>query len=158
MEPTVTTVTARVMRSHDYCQFELALTAEDPDGITMDGADDLRRCAATLVDEAVRQYDEMRAHARRQDELPRQKWEMEERLRIAKSKKREDLTLAEADLLRQAEDASFWARFDAEEFDYLRGGRDPRPWREKLKVRVEEGPDAVPLRPADGDPGIDDAA
>jgi hypothetical protein len=55
----------RVMRSHDYNQFEVCLPiAPCPEGLTAEqfiqGVDLARKDAARLVDKAVRQYDRMK--------------------------------------------------------------------------------------------------
>lgn len=49
----------RVMRSHDYNQFEVCLPLVDP-GPNYRSPDELRKVAARLVDKAVRQYDQMK--------------------------------------------------------------------------------------------------
>jgi len=46
------------MRSHDYCHFEICLSTDED--ITLRQANDLRKDAARLTDEAVRQYQEAR--------------------------------------------------------------------------------------------------
>jgi len=44
----------RVMRSHDYCHFEVSLSADDLEDLK--AVDDLRKAAARLADKAVAQY------------------------------------------------------------------------------------------------------
>lgn len=60
MEIQVNTVSVKVMRSHDYCHFEVSLSASldpqlRPDLIDLH-ADSLRKTAARLADKAVEQY------------------------------------------------------------------------------------------------------
>ncbi len=58
------TASVKVMRSHDYCHFEVCLTA---DGIaSIEGVDNLRKTAARLADKAVRQYQVAKASMQRQ--------------------------------------------------------------------------------------------
>ena len=52
--PTIETASVKVMRSHDYCHFEVALSssvANSPEAV-----DELRKTAARLADKAVEQY------------------------------------------------------------------------------------------------------
>jgi hypothetical protein len=53
-----TTASVKVMRSHDYCHFEVALgmAADGGEEITPEHVDDLRKEAARLADKAVAQY------------------------------------------------------------------------------------------------------
>jgi hypothetical protein len=54
------TAKVRVMRSYDYNHFEVELGTTD--ALTIDGVNELRKTAAVLVDEAVRQYREAKVH------------------------------------------------------------------------------------------------
>lgn len=57
--PNITTCSVRVMRSHDYCHFEVILTGTPAEGethVTLGDIDDLRKHAARLADKAVEQY------------------------------------------------------------------------------------------------------
>jgi hypothetical protein len=58
-----TTVSAKVMRSYNYCHFEMALTTEvchQDEAEMLRHSNDLRKDTAKLVDEAVRQYKQMK--------------------------------------------------------------------------------------------------
>lgn len=74
--------TVRILRSHDYCHFEVTLTKEiTPDGHPSDymlAVNELRKEAAVLVDEAVRQYKvaKKQEHAREPKE-----WQLDSLLR-----------------------------------------------------------------------------
>lgn len=46
----------KIMRSFDYCHFEVCLSLEPGDVITSDQVDNLRKDAMRLVDKAVEQY------------------------------------------------------------------------------------------------------
>jgi len=57
----ITNVSVTVMRSFDYCHFEVSLSAQVEgdtifNGHTIDHADTLRKSAARLADKAVEQY------------------------------------------------------------------------------------------------------
>lgn len=53
----------RVMRSHDYCHFDVALGSSE--ATTPEQVDDLRKAAARLADKAVSQYRTAKIHANR---------------------------------------------------------------------------------------------
>jgi hypothetical protein len=53
--PEIKTASVKVMRSHDYCHFEVVLGTSDAD-LTTQQIDDLRKTAARLADKAVAQY------------------------------------------------------------------------------------------------------
>jgi hypothetical protein len=52
--PPIAGASVKVMRSHDYCHFEVNLSASGP--VTLAEVDALRKDAARLVDKAVEQY------------------------------------------------------------------------------------------------------
>lgn len=56
----INSVSVKVMRSHDYCHFEVVLTHQaqgiNYPGFTAVEVDDLRKTAARLADKAVEQY------------------------------------------------------------------------------------------------------
>ncbi len=54
--PKITTASVKVMRSFDYCHFEVALGLTHDIAITKGEVDDLRKDAARLADKAVEQY------------------------------------------------------------------------------------------------------
>lgn len=53
-ERTITAASVKVMRSYDYCHFEVCLS--ECDAINLNAVDDLRKDAMRLVDKAVDQY------------------------------------------------------------------------------------------------------
>lgn len=105
----------KVMRSYDYCQFEVALTDECAD---LDAVDELRKCAAVLVDEAVRQYRIAKAKesARQSKDYEREK--ALERLKRIEEKPRSEWTLEEAAVMRAVADKTFFERFDDDDYCY----------------------------------------
>ena len=64
----IQSASVKVMRSHDYCHFEVALST-DLLGLTQDemtgAVDDLRKTAARLADKAVAQYKIAKANVER---------------------------------------------------------------------------------------------
>jgi hypothetical protein len=54
MDIPIETASVKVMRSHDYCHFEVCLSSNA--AITGDQVDEMRKEAARLADKAVRQY------------------------------------------------------------------------------------------------------
>lgn len=52
--PTIQIASVKVMRSHDYCHFEVCLSSSDC--ATPEAVDELRKTAARLADKAVDQY------------------------------------------------------------------------------------------------------
>lgn len=52
--PTIQIASVKVMRSHDYCHFEVCLSSSDCE--TPEAIDELRKTAARLADKAVDQY------------------------------------------------------------------------------------------------------
>lgn len=69
MSPTITITVAavKVMRSFDYCHFEICLSTSstDTDALSPIVVDDLRKTAARLADKAVEQYKSAKENARR---------------------------------------------------------------------------------------------
>lgn len=53
-ERTISGASVKVMRSYDYCHFEVCLSEDD--AINLNAVDDLRKDAMRLVDKAVEQY------------------------------------------------------------------------------------------------------
>ena len=105
----------RVMRSYDYCHFEVAL---DDEVATLNEVNDLRKQAAILVDEAVRQY--VIAKTKESDRQGNQ-WKMEQalhELELAKQKPLEELTPQQAALLRMDADKEFWKQYESDDYYY----------------------------------------
>lgn len=64
--PTITAASVKVMRSHDYCHFEVCLSSEwgkTQEPPTISEIDELRKTAARLADKAVKQYKIAKANA-----------------------------------------------------------------------------------------------
>lgn len=107
--------TAKVMRSYDYCHFEITLTEECAD---LDAVDELRKKAAILVDEAVRQY---RVAKAKESARQGKEWEKEkalDRVKRIEEKPRGEWTPEEAAIMRAVADKSFFESFDDDDYCY----------------------------------------
>lgn len=63
--PEIQTGSVKVMRSHDYCHFEVCLSSSSAN--TPETIDELRKTAARLADKAVEQYKAAKLNAERRD-------------------------------------------------------------------------------------------
>lgn len=102
---TITSASVKVMRSHDYCHFEVCLSSNDAD--TPEKVDALRKEAARLADKAVDQY----KTAKKAYEVHAQfneKWRLREALSAAEGER----TPQEKAVIKYHQDAAFAARFD----------------------------------------------
>lgn len=108
----------RVMRSHDYCHFEIALSSDED--MTLDEVNNMRKQAALLVDEAVRQY---RIAKKKEDNRQRFEWDKEravERAARLRDKSQSEWTIEDAAFMRSYEDKAFWADMDQENYTYAK--------------------------------------
>jgi hypothetical protein len=108
--------TVKVMRSYDYCHFEVQLGIDE--AVTMDQVNELRKQAAILVDEAVRQY--RIAKGKEQSRISKQydRDRATQRIAILKDKPPEELNAEEAAILRADADGSFWKDFEDDDYIY----------------------------------------
>lgn len=111
----INSASVKVMRSHDYCHFEVCLSSSDVD--TPEKVDALRKEAARLADKAVEQYQTAKAAEYTADNIS-QKW----RLNQAMATPENERTPAEKAVIKYHSDAGFRARFD---YDYQ---DDYEPW------------------------------
>ena len=111
----------KVMRSFDYCHFEVALSQEVA---SIDEANALRKQAAILVDEAVRQYKIAKAKESKREWAERQTREALAEMDAIKAKPRNAWTVREAAIMRSYEDQSFWKNYDEEAYFYEQDERD----------------------------------
>ena len=132
----------KVMRSHDYCHFEVQLSTDED--LDLDGVNELRKRAALLVDEAVRQYQlAKKAESRRSSK----EWQLESALsrKLALEAKAGELTAEEAAFLRGMADADFWREYHEDDYCYEdQPERDHhfsmlRRFKDELGVRVRPG-------------------
>jgi hypothetical protein len=106
--PTIQSASVKVMRSHDYCHFEVCLSSSDAD--TPQKVDELRKEAARLADKAVAQYRIAKAAATRLDNI-KEPWRLEQAQRTPEGER----TPTEKAIIKYHADAAFAARFN---YDY----------------------------------------
>lgn len=106
----------KIMRSYDYCHFEVTLGSDDD--LTLDQVNELRKQAALLADEAVRQYKVAKAAEAQREQ---RQWELERSLahveRITK-KSETEWTPEEAALMRAHADGEFWKAYHDNDYFY----------------------------------------
>lgn len=106
----------KVMRSYDYCHFEVSLSVDN--AADLDAVDALRKQAAILVDEAVRQYKIAKAkesgRAGNEYEIKR----LLDRIERLKAVPASDLSIEDAAFLRSSADRAFWKDFDDDDYYY----------------------------------------
>lgn len=112
---TFNSVSVKVMRSHDYCHFEVALASVTNEPITPDQADDLRKCAARLADKAVEQYKIAKDHARRRESFAYEQGRIEAECREIETKPETERTPQEQATLKAHKDELFLMSKD---YDY----------------------------------------
>jgi hypothetical protein len=106
----------RVMRSYDYCHFEVTLGSDDD--LTLGQVDDLRKQAALLVDEAVRQYKiAKRAEEKRQYAETDKQLALDRANRIRQNPQSE-WGIEDAAFMRSFEDKAFWKDYEADNYYY----------------------------------------
>jgi hypothetical protein len=106
----------KVMRSYDYCHFEVALSSDDD--LTLEQINEMRKDAALLADEAVRQYKIAKKKENKRESL---EWEIQrtlERVARIEAKPRSEWTIEEAALMRANADGEFWKDFDQDSYGY----------------------------------------
>lgn len=107
----------KVMRSYDYCHFEVNLGTDQD--LSAQDVDDMRRVAATLTDKAVADYKRMKADEPKRSQASWDLAEMRRKLKAIEEKPEGERTLNEVALMNEAQSQEFWARYKAdEEFDY----------------------------------------
>lgn len=124
--PPITTASVRVMRSHDYCHFEVVLGTDADELITLPGArqslgtdqvDALRKTAARLVDKAIEQYKVAKANFAKCEADKNQREYQRQRAEKLRAIAETDRTPEQAAELKAHEDAVFhrMRRYDYED-------------------------------------------
>ena len=132
----------KVMRSYDYCHFEAVLGSDEL--LSLDEIDDMRKHAAILVDEAIRQYKEAKS---KESDRSRKDYDREfaaRRIENIKAKPGSEWNPEEAAIMRSVEDGSFWKSFDEDDYWYQDPDRDYhfsmlRKFKDHYKARVKAG-------------------
>ena len=114
----IESASVKVMRSFDYCHFEVALTSTL--AMTPEGVDDLRKEAARLADKAVEQYKIAKRAADLRNSAKCNKWQLETALDIPEK----DRSPEQKAIIKYHQDAAFAAQF---EYDYQDDWEEPTP-------------------------------
>lgn len=98
----------KVMRSHDYCHFEVCLSSSS--ATTPQGVDELRKAAARLADKAVEQYKTAKSAAARKEQM-----EYQYHLERARNTPEDERTPEDKAIIKYHSDSAFASQFD---YDY----------------------------------------
>jgi hypothetical protein len=118
--PTIQNASVKVMRSHDYCHFEVCLSSSE--ATTPELVDALRKEAARLADKAVQQYRIAKASREREENIA-EKWRLERALSTPEG----DRSATEKGIIKYHQDKAYAARlhYDYEDdYDTLWDGDD----------------------------------
>ena len=110
----------KVMRSYDYCHFEVALSTDYE--ASLDEVNELRRQAAILVDEAVREYRIAKEKESARNGIEWQFKSAAKRAESIKLKPASEWSIEDAAFMRGYEDNEFWKAYDDESFVYTDDG------------------------------------
>lgn len=114
-EPTTYTASVKVMRSHDYCHFEVALgTTEQLDA---EGVDAMRKEAARLTDKAVEQYKLMKDALRRAEELDYDRRRLKQRFATFQAKPEAEWSPTQKAVAKKLRDDAYWQRRTQHSYD-----------------------------------------
>jgi hypothetical protein len=116
------TAQVRVLRSYDYCHFEVALSTDQPMEVLE--VDAMRKVAALLVDEAVRQYRVAKDREGRRTTKETEAREFIRRCEHLKTLPIGELTPENAAILRAYADQSFMKAFDQDRYLYEDGEKE----------------------------------
>ncbi len=106
----------KVMRSYDYCHFEVCLGSDQ--AMTIDEVNDLRKQAAILVDEAVREY---KIAKRKEQDRENNQYKRDtaiERMKHIKAKPESEWSPEDAAMARVYESDKFWKEFEEDDWYY----------------------------------------
>jgi hypothetical protein len=113
----VKSASVKVMRSYDYCHFEVAMAIENDNGLLPNDIDSARKEAMRLADKAVEQYKIAKSCAAKRQEGAYYMKNFEEECKRIKAKDPNDRTIGEVAKLKQHEDENWQAQFDYD-YDY----------------------------------------
>lgn len=110
------TATVKVMRSYDYCHFEINLGTDEK--LTAEDIDNMRRVAASLVDRAVTDYRNMKREEGTRQAKEFDRSQLKARLRSIEEKPEGERTVNEVAMLTNSHSAEFWQQYKDDEYDY----------------------------------------
>ncbi len=108
----------KVMRSHDYCHFEVQLSSPFP--VSIAEIDELRKKAARLTDKAVEQYKIAKSAASLRERADYDRNDLKRKVDKIRLKPEQEWTPQEKAAVKLLEDQAFWdrrGRYDYED-DY----------------------------------------
>lgn len=109
----LTSASVKVMRSFDYCHFEICLSSDDVS--TPESVDALRKHAARFADKAVEQYKIMKNNAAVNEIVEQQQGYRKQEAESIRKKAECDRTVHEKATLKEYEDSAWVA---SREYDY----------------------------------------
>lgn len=120
----------KVMRSHDYCHFEIQLGTSDL--VDEEDVNALRVHAAELVDKAVEEYKGMKAALERRDSEAWMKAQIERELDRVKDVPMEEWSPRHKAMKKKLDDEAYWSR--RRTWDYGDG-----PWEDEYPDESDDG-------------------
>jgi hypothetical protein len=117
MSTIIKSASVKVMRSFDYCHFEVAMSVENDSGLSAIEIDSARKVAMRLADKAVEQYKIAKSCAAKRQEGAYYMNNFENECKMIKAKDPNDRTIGEMAKLKQYEDENWRAKFDYS-YDY----------------------------------------
>ena len=128
----IETVSVKVLRSYDYCNFEIVLGTTLKNQIDNLGiADELRKCAARLADKAVEQY----KIAKRNAEMA-----MEDQSRLDTMRYQEKDILTKPEGERTARDKAILKTLEDRKFFHRRAYDYEDEWEEEPELEPDDTP------------------
>lgn len=106
-EPSIEMASVKVMRSHDYCHFEVCLSSSSAS--TPELVDELRKAAARLADKAVAQYRIAKINAARLLGEKNQRQYLVDRIKTIRETPEGDRTVRDQAELKAFDDAAWEA-------------------------------------------------
>jgi|SRR5438128_11540262 len=128
-DPICSSASVRVLRSYDYCHFEVTLGTTDT--VTLAAVDELRKCAARLADKAVEQY----KVAKRNAELA-----MEDQSRLDTMRYQEKDILSKPEGERTARDKAILKTLEDRKFFHRRVYDYEDEWEEEPEFEPDDTP------------------
>lgn len=103
----------KVMRSYDYCHFEICLGTDD--NLTIEQVDDLRKEAARLADKAVAQYKIAKSEASRRADIASERKRLEASVERISQIPESERTAEQKAVVKALDDHEYWERH---KYDY----------------------------------------
>jgi len=106
----------KIMRSYDYCHFEVCLGTDEE--LDLDGINNMRKEAAILADEAVRQYQIAKGKESARKWQDTQIEGLLKKIEFIETLPESERTPEQAALLRGKADTDFWQQYGCEDYFY----------------------------------------